>query len=1156
MLNRLSIRYKIGLIALIGLLGFVVFQTASYRLSISLRDQMQSMIVEDFALLQFPNEVQANFSELDKLYQAALAESDMDTLLEADAKAAEMQSRFQAIKTLYRLNDRHYINLMSSFDAYIARASSHSAAVITETLDYDSTLSGYEEMNLLRDNYRKTEKGFIAERYKMFEEELRSIERQQAFFVMFGLALGVVLSVILIAFSLFITRRLINAFSNAVMVAEQIAKGNLDQRIETVAQDETGHLITSLTVMRDVLKSQKEEDLHREQMQNFLAGLNEVMRGDKSLEELSSLVLDYLINELHSYRGVVYWFEENHLKCMAANPLSLTDSVKTILQLDEGSIGLAAKGQRVQIINDTSLLNNPLGNGSTDLIQESILLFPLVFEGHLKAIFVMGSKKCFIEEDLLLIQRCNDAVAIAFNSAQSRFKVASMLHQTQQQADELKRQRQELALFNRQLEEKTFYLDSQRNEILEKNRELELSGHELIEKSKALELSGRYKSQFLSTMSHELRTPLNSILILSDALMENRNAHLDERELQHVQVINNAGADLLSLINDILDLSKVEEGKMEIVIDEIATDELVGNFTEQFYYIAKEKGLEFVVTVAPDAPPVFYTDRHRLKQIIKNFISNALKFTEMGGVYLDILPPDAEFKKQYGDRINENSLLFRVRDTGVGIEKNKQAMVFEAFKQADGTTSRKYGGTGLGLSISLALAKLLGGDIVLQSEGEGKGSSFTLIVQTASAESCIADAEKKDISSLLENQQYGHSANSLKLAGFRVSDEFLLLIADKDIAEAIIQAAARYSVDCQWEKSWELLEKLLEKQNYSIAFVVFSLLGEDPLKKISYLRERVDNLYVVAPANQQDAITHAGCHFVPDFKEKEDISALILQVIEFQQTHSSKVLVIEDNPVFQQVLRTVFTSHQLNVTIASDGKQALEYMQMTAFDCLIVDLNLPDYQNTELLQKIRANVLYQTQPIIVFTAEDLSVERQKDIKRYASQILLKTPNIIVSLYENVKQLIHQQKHSALIFGSDVSVQGRYSAEILRGKCLLLVDDDARNIYSMSAMLESEGIKILSAKSGKEALVILKNNLQIDMVLLDIMMPEMDGYEVLRIMRQDTVLKDLPVITVTAKAMMGDKEKCLAAGATDYLSKPVNKQILLSHIFAILGRQNA
>lgn len=1006
MLKRLSIRYKIGFIALIGFLGFAIYQTATYRLSVDIRDQLQTILTEDFSVLKFANQLQVQFSDLDKGYQSSLAEADPELLRETDAKAMQIRMHFEVLKNKYGIVDPLFTELFRAFDSYASLTSVHTTAVLANTLTYERTLDGYTRVNALREQYNAVQQSFLDERYKSFETQLIAIEQAEEALVRFGLLLGLFLSALLVLLSFYISRRIISAFSNAVNVAEQIASGNLDHPIHNDSEDETGLLLQSLHAMRDVLKSQNEENFNRTKTQNFLGGLNEIMRGDKSLEDLCNAVLAYLAKQLYAQHGALYIFDNTYLVLTAEYARPADSNSPKQFALGETMLGQTAVDREARIVVDIPENYMTIGSGTGKAAPRSIMLVPVVFEDKLIAVIEIAAFQRFSEDDLLLMQRCNDAIAIAINSAQVRFAVADMLEKTQEQTQELQRQRQELALFNQRLEEKTEDLDRQRNQVLQKNQELEESRRELIEKSEALELSGRYKSQFLSTISHELRTPLNSILILSEALVENRQQNLLERDVQHARVIHTAGGELLALINDILDLSKVEEGKMELVIDKIDVADLADSLVQQFEYQARERGLQYQVNIAEDAPAFFYSDKQRLQQIIKNFVSNAMKFTEHGGVFIHIGQP----KSASGNtRDTNNTIQISVRDTGVGIEPSKQSLVFEAFKQADGTTSRKFGGTGLGLTISRELAKLLGGKITLYSAGSGKGAEFSLLLP-------LGDA---------------------------------------------------------------------------------SMINHDDAKLMG----------IPLPINES-------AH---------------------QLNGREKVLVIEDNPVFQEVLRSVFASNHIDVSIASEGHEALAMLAQDRYDCLIADLNLPDIDGIELLGQVRDLPPYSNTPIIVFTAEDLNSERKQQVMQYANYIASKAPKSVIDVCHMVTQILQQQQKVV------------YEPGMLAGTTLLLVDDDPRNLYSLCSILDNEGVYVITAKSGAEALSILDEEDTVQLVLLDIMMPEMDGYEVLRRLRQQERYSDLSVIAITAKAMVGDRERCLEEGANAYLAKPIKPKVLLDAI---------
>lgn len=1006
MFKNLSIRYKIGLIAFIGFAGFAIYQTATYKLSIDVRDQLQSILTEDFAILRFANQTQIYFSELDKGYQASLAEADIELLHETDADAMKTRIQFDLIKNQYQLDDANFDELFNVFEAYVELISAHTTAVINNTLNYEDTLSGYAQVNLLRERYNDLQQQFVDDRYRSFENQLIAIEQTEEAMVEFGLILGLSITLLLLLASVFISRRLITAFDNAVTVAEQIASGNLEQDIEITSKDETGKLLKSLLAMRDVLRQQHIESQARGKLQSFMADLNELMRGEQTLGELTRDTLNYLAKKLVVQQGAIYLLEGDYLRLVAEYARPARSLLPEKLALGETLVGQVALDLEAKIIRDVPSDYIHIETGMGGGAPSNVLLVPIVFEGQLKAVIELAAFHRFSGEELGLILRCNDAIATAINSAQVRFEVDEMLRKTQEQAQELQLQRQELALFNEQLEKQTADLDRQKNQVIEKNKELEASRKELLEKSQALELSGQYKSQFLSTMSHELRTPLNSILILSEALMENRQSTLDEKEVQHAQVIHNAGGELLALIDDILDLSKVEEGKMELLIEQQSTQQLANTLTQQFEFQANEKGLQYQVELAADTPPYFYSDKHRLLQIIKNFISNAIKFTEQGGVTVTIAKASPEMLDNMNCADGEY-LLIEVKDTGIGIEKSKQELVFEAFKQADGTTSRKYGGTGLGLTISRELALLLGGKIFLSSEGLGEGSTFSLLLPVGQA------------------SQMNHADNT-------------------------------------------------------------------PLQSSSSLEN----------------ISFSG---------------------------NEKVLLIEDNPVLLRAVSSVFKKNGLTIDTAETGQQALAAVKQQAYDVVIADLNLPDFDGVELLKQLRNNHYPRDYPLFVFTAEDLLGERKVQILKYADAIVSKNPQSIAKLPKQVANIL--QNHNL------TESQLRH---LLSGRTILLVDDDARNLYSICSVLETVQLNVVTAKSGNEALAIMAALPEIELVLLDIMMPEMDGYEVLQRLRQQQQ-STIPVIALTAKAMVGDKERCLQEGANAYLAKPVKPQELLATI---------
>ncbi|NRB39609.1 MAG: response regulator [Pseudomonadales bacterium] len=1150
MLQRLSIRYKIGFIALIGFVGLVIFQAASYRLSINIRDQLQSIQAEDFVLLKFSNDIQVSFSNLDKLYQASLAEADIDTLMEADGNATQMKLQFESMKDSFSHSDPLFNELQSVFSEYVLRTSAHTAAVLGNNLDYERTLEGYTEIGLLRQRYEKLQAQLLEERYLSFEKQLIVIEEEEAFLVAFGLILGLVFTSILLLVSFIIIRHLISALNNAVTVAEQIANGNLNQKIDTLAQDETGQLMQSLQAMRDVLKAQAQDNQQREVIQVFLAGLNETMRGDQSPEKLTAAILAYLAQHFQAQLGAIFLLSSHNELCRVAAYAYPSDAFsRKTFRLGETMIGQVALEKRAKILTAVPEDFVQVCTGIGHAPPKSIMLIPVMFENRLQGLIELASFSVFTPADLDLFDRCNNAIATAIASAQSRVQMAEILELEQMQAAELKSQRQALATSNTALAERSTELDKQ-------NTQLEKSRVALLDKSRALEASGRYKSQFLSTMSHELRTPLNSILILSEALQDNRHQHLSEKEVQHAQVINTAGEDLLSLINDILDLSKVEEGKMELIVEALKPQEFGSYISQLFDYIAKDKGLQFQVDVDAQLAEYFYTDKQRLTQIVKNFVSNALKFTHRGGIYLSITKPCAGFLPTRKGLRPDNALLIKVRDTGIGIAKEKQGLVFEAFKQADGTTSRKYGGTGLGLTISMELAKLLGGEIILRSE-EGKGAEFALIIPLGSKEQVKSNR-------LLESQSSTQN-KALALDGIPLlSSELYAKPVDGELNDVLLISASEplvQMIETQASSSnkmqrYQHLQALESEALDSKLFIVDAaeLDNDDWLYLQRYLQQpqaRFGVLLMIADSREQHRVETLGALFIERdvfLGCGEQSREVFKSLYELSNETIRRVLVVEDNPVFNEVIRVVFNKNAVPLSMAKNGAQALNLLVSPVFSSLIVDLNLPDYSDLTLLQRIRTIPHYRLTPITIFTAEDVDENRLEKIHNYANQLVLKSPKAISEICLQAKKTLLQQGVAERLFEGGTCVsESVYQTGDLEGVKVLLVDDDARNLYSISHALESEGLVVRAVSSGAQALDYLAQHDDIKLLLLDIMMPDMDGYQVLDKLKASPDVSDLPVIALTAKAMPDDKARCISAGACDYFSKPIDVPALLQCI---------
>ncbi len=1160
MFKRLSISYKISFIAIIGFIGFAIYQAVNYQLSLEIRDRLAYLVHEDFPVLQFSNYVQVNFNELDKLYQAALAESDIDTLDEADQKADDIEAEFSEVESTYDVQGTSFHKLNALFKKYRQSISLHTRQVIEQRLTYDEVIEGYTQIGEIREEFQTLQNQFLSNRYTSFAQRLEQVKKDEEFIVQFGLVLGLILLLLLGIVSVAITRRLSSAFKEGVDFAHSIAAGNLDASIESSADDETGQLVQSLNSMRFVLKRQSQENHQREKEQMFLSGLDNAMRGDPRLQDLAEKVNNYLIESLDSVCASAFYLsidEENLVVIDAQHSLTHDENGQTIDHSDafQHALNMSDPGVQEALSTKNIALVPPEALEVNDHTQTLMALtshwvfFPIVLEQEIKAMLALGFNEPCSNEIQNLLRKANSSLAISINSAQARRKVSNMLEQTQLQAKELQKQRYELALINDQLEDKTRDLDEQKNKILEKNTLLEVSQKALVEKSEALELSGKYKSQFLSTMSHELRTPLNSILLLSDALLENRDKNLSAKQVRHADVIHNAGEELLNLINDILDLSKVEEGKMDVVVEEVSPWQLLERIKSQAEPLASDKNLYFDINLSDDIPEYIYTDAQRLMQILKNFVSNAFKFTEQGGVTLTSELTDTDglredVRHSLPNQESQPFVVFSVKDTGIGIDKDKQGIIFEAFKQADGTTSRKFGGTGLGLTISRELSNLLGGTVTLESEGEGLGSVFSVYLPVGRIEQVNYTQESKikpadhQLDQVLE-------LDLIKACPFpqQMPEDHILLINHQEEWRHVVHLMVTDSpIKLVYMSTAKDLQDYLNRTRPRAIII------ESESQKLVSVLAQYENLppvYFIGGDDEAKSLKSLSQQVVVErWFDQHTMRTLLEKILDGKQEHYARVLFIEDNPVFQEVIKAVFNKVGVAVDLVSDAVSAMQAVYKHSYELLVIDLNLPDFSGEDIMRAMRCIPSLMDKELVLFTAEDLQTEQKHQLLQLANEVVSKSPQAINQLAERALELIEKRKHQPYVVNTSLYKTMPPEQDLFHDVEVLLVDDDERNLYSLGSALESEGMVVHQAQSGKQALEMLSEIDQVSMVLLDIMMPDMDGYEVLGHLRKDPKTCLLPVIALTAKAMVGDKQRCLDAGASDYLSKPVSLDVLL------------
>jgi signal transduction histidine kinase/DNA-binding response OmpR family regulator/CHASE3 domain sensor protein len=953
-------------------------------------------------------------------------------------------------------------------------------------------------------------------------------------------------------------------------IAGQISSGDYQIRLDEQAKDGLGSLAESLNAMAESLQYSFTLLADKEWLQTGIANLNDKMVGEKSVSTLANDVLENIIEHTGAQVAAFYLLEDDRMLHLAGSYALLGDEKRAVLGQGEGLAGQAMKSGKQMLLNDIPEGELTISYAAGNTSPRNIVAVPVVRDRVVVGVIEVGSLNTFSPLQLDFFNAISSNIGIAVHVAQNRKKLQDFLEETQAQAEELQSQHSELEGLNSELEAQTQKIQTseeelrvQQEELLQSNQELEerttlleeknqlIQEHnlEIQRKSEQLEQSTKYKSEFLANMSHELRTPLNSILLLSKLMSDNKE--LDPEYIEYAEVIQSSGQGLLGLIDEILDLSKIEAGKMKLELADVGLKEVATDMRSLFAPIAKNKDLELKMEIAEDIPSI-YTDKMRLEQILKNLLSNAIKFTAKGNVTLSV--------KNYPET---GMMFFSVTDTGIGIPATKQGLVFEAFQQADGSTRRRFGGTGLGLSISRELARLLGGEIELTSE-EHVGSTFTLKLpvegvvpeeeeeqhavqtyQAVAAENQIVLAERftvdhipLDVEDDRENINPGDkviliieddTAFAKTLLNFTRKRDYKGVVAVRgdvgiELANYYKPLAILLDIQLPVKDGWQVMEEL--KSNPVTRPIPVHIMSSLEVKKESLLKGAVDFI------NKPVALEH--------MKQ-------IFQKLEYALSrHPKKVLIVEENQQHAKALSYFLSNYNIQTEVVNNVSQSVDALQKKEVECVILDMGIPDKNAYLTLETIKKTEGLENLPIIIFTGKNLSKGEERRIKQYADSIVVKTAHSYQRILDEAGLFLHLVEEKTAEKKNIKATEGlRGLYEVLSNKTVLIADDDVRNIFSLTKALEQHKMKVLAATDGKEALQILKDNPSVDVVLMDMMMPEMDGYESTKEIRKISAFKHLPILAVTAKAMMGDREKCIAAGASDYISKPVDVDQLIS-----------
>lgn len=1207
--SNLSIRVKVLSIALIALLGFLLYLGASFYAGRNVAAHLTDIRGNDLPALQQVNALTVDLVNLREGYAAAI--SAQDELLLAEAKESAVGIEKKLAKQFSRAPEvmAAQQKLQESFRRYNQQAESLASQMVAGGLSPEQAKQGLQALAVQQHTFDQQLETTKRAAYTSFTHKLEQVSKSNDELWQLGLVLGALAAVVVLALSLFITNRMIiGPLKHAVDAANKIAEGDWAISIVSAARDELGLMLQSIQKMRDRLKSRYDEDRRAERIKSTVAELGSRMRGDMSMQQLSENILNYLVPALKGQVGLLYMPQGDELVMTGSYAFTYRKNLANRFKLGEGLVGQAALEKKqivlARVPDDYIVVSSGLG----ETAPRHIVVTPILHEGELRALLEIGSLDDLGSDELEILQLSVEHIAVAVNAALSRQQLSEMLEQTTAQAEQLQQQQADMQAINRDLEEQAIALSAsemrlqeqqdelrkaneeleeqaqalraseeslqaqqeelrvineeleaqarlladQRNELLEKNEALNASQQVLEDKTRALEMSSKYKSEFLSTMSHELRTPLNSILILSNSLADNKPGNLNEKQIEHARVINSAGSDLLSLINDILDIAKVEEGKMQLVIEALDVSDLADHLRRNFEHVAQHRGLGFAVEVAPGTPASLFTDRQRLEQVLRNFFSNALKFTHQGSVSLHIGPAPSGVKF---NRIRPEQgpvIALAVKDTGIGVAKDKQELIFEAFQQADGTTSRKYGGTGLGLTISREFSHLLGGEVHLFSEGEGTGCTFTLYLPVGSAAQATPGDEAMP-QAMLAAASAPATVNSSAPQRMPGEQKTLVIIEDdENFAEVLSELAGEFGFRSLTAHDGERGIEMVKQTLPDAVILDIGLPGIDGWGVLEALKQeaRTKDIPVHCFSGRDESAKALRMGAIAYYQKPatlDQIKDAFGRIEERTQHGIRRLLVVEDNSVQHSAIHALFDEAQVDVTVCTTGQEALDSLKRDSYDCIVLDLSLPDIDGYSLLETIHEDDSYPDLPVIIYTARDLTREQEARLRKYADRIILKTDQSSERLLSEASLFLHwvDSKEATGSAKPRAADNGNHRDDVFSGRKVVLVDDDMRNIYALSASLEEWGCEIVVANNGLESLDALDANPDADIVLMDIMMPEMDGYEAMQRIRAQERFKKLPMLALTAKAMRDDRAKCIEAGANDYITKPVDIEKLQS-----------
>jgi signal transduction histidine kinase/DNA-binding response OmpR family regulator/HAMP domain-containing protein len=988
-------------------------------------------------------------------------------------------------------------------------------------------------------------------------------------------------------------------------VATAVTKGDLTRFITVEASGEVASLKDNINEMIRNLKDTTQKNNEQDWLKTNIARFNRLLQGQRDIRHVSNLILSQLVPLVNAHQALFYLTRqdggENILELVASYAAPSRRRPPQRLGLGDGLIGQCAIEKRSMLLTDAPHDYMRVTSGLGEAKPSTVIVLPALFEGEVKAVLELGSFERFSTIHTLFLDQLMESIGIVLNTLAANMQTEALLAQSQLLTGELQSQQEELKKTNDRLEqqattlqrsedllrsqqeelrgkneelvEKANLLSWQNKQVEAKNQEVERAKEMLEEKAEQLALTSKYKSEFLANMSHELRTPLNSLLILSKLLADNADSNLTGKQIEFAQTINRAGTELLALINDILDLSKIESGTVTLDVSTVHFAEVMDNLQRSFEQVASDRKLQLKIELDPSLPRTMITDEKRLQQILKNLLSNAFKFTHDGGVELSIYRASNGWNP--GNQLLNSAssvVAYSVHDTGIGIAADKLRVIFEAFQQADGTTSRKYGGTGLGLSISREICRLLGGEITVESQ-PGVGSTFTLYLPMTHdfSKATVTHAPTPAPTTLIHTHAPAQIVVSRESTPLLVASELtddrqniqpgdrVLLIIEDDVK------FGRILLDLAHDRGFKAVVSatgsgalpLVRRFNPSVITLDINLPDMDGWRLLDILKRSAETrhipIHIISVDDPRERGLQMGAFSV---LEKPVDHATLQQALarteEFIARKVKELLLVEDDDLQSGEIRKIIGDGDVHVTRVTNGREALEALKTRQWDCVVLDLVLPDMDGVQLIETIRRD-LSRRLPVIIHTAKDLNPADEAKLRNLVESFILKGPESHEQLFDETALFLHRFVERMPEDQRQIIEKARRREPGLAGRKVLIVDDDIRNIFSLTGVLEQHDIEVLHAESGREGVAMLNETPSIDMVLMDVMMPDMDGYETMRQIRRNERFRKLPMIAITAKAMKGDREKCIEAGASEYISKPVDVDQLVSMMRVWLRR---